>query len=49
MTPISFKDFMTQNETLFAELAFDRNSTVADVACEHYQSYLESIEDRDLQ
>jgi hypothetical protein len=47
MIPISFKDFTEQNETLFAELAFDKNSTLANVACEHYQSYLESIEDRD--
>jgi hypothetical protein len=43
----SFKDFMADNEILFAELAFDKNSTLADVACEHHQSYLESIEDRD--
>jgi hypothetical protein len=45
MTPLSFKDFTEQNETLFAELAFDKNSTLANVACEHYQRYLESIED----
>jgi hypothetical protein len=43
----SFKDFMSQNEMLFSELAFDKNSTIANVACEHSQSYLESIRDRD--
>ena len=45
MTPIPLKDFAEQNETLFLELAFDKESTLADVACEHYQSYLESIKD----
>ena len=45
MTPISFKEFTAQNETLFLELAFDKKSTLADVACEHYQSYLESVKD----
>ena len=47
MIPISFKDFMSQNENHFAELAFDANSTLTLVACEHYQEYLESIKDID--
>jgi hypothetical protein len=45
MTPIPFKDFTEQNETLFLELAFDKNSTLADVACEHYQDYVQSVKD----
>ena len=45
MIPIPFKDFMEDNEILFLELAFDKNTTLADIACEHYQSYLESIDD----
>jgi hypothetical protein len=45
VTPISFKDFTEQNETLFLELAFDKQSTLADVACEHYQDYLQSVKD----
>jgi hypothetical protein len=43
--PMSFKEFTEQNETLFLELAFDKNSTLANVACEHYQDYLQSVED----
>jgi len=54
MMPISFKNFMEENETLFSEIAFDINfnkhevkTTPTDIACEHYQEYLASIEDRD--
>ena len=54
MMPISFKNFMEENETLFSEMAFDINfdshevkTTPTDIACEHYQEYLTSIEDRD--
>jgi hypothetical protein len=43
----SFKDFMADNEIELLELAFDRNSTLIDVASEKYQIYLESIRDRD--
>jgi hypothetical protein len=45
MIPIPFKDFTAQNETLFLELAFDKNSTLTDVACEHYQDYVQSVKD----
>ena len=45
MIPIPFEDFMADNEILFLELAFDKNTTLADIACELYQSYLESIND----
>ena len=45
VTPISFKEFTEQNETLFLELAFDKNSTLTDVACEHYQDYVQSVKD----
>ena len=50
---------MEENETLFSEIAFDINfnriilntdevkTTPTDIACEHYQEYLTSIEDRD--
>ena len=45
---------MEENETLFLEMAFDINfdshevkTTPTDIACEHYQEYLASIEDRD--
>ena len=44
---------MEENETLFSEIAFDINfnshevkTTPTDIACEHYQEYLTSIEDR---
>ena len=59
MMPISFKNFMEENETLFSEIAFDINfnriilntdevkTTPTDIACEHYQEYLTSIEDID--
>lgn len=43
MIPISFGNFVEDNELLFLEIAFDKDSTLADVACEHYQHYLESI------
>jgi len=52
MIPVSFKNFMEDNETLFLEMAFDINfnsnetkTTATDIACEHYQEYLTSIED----
>jgi len=45
---------MEENEELFLEMAFDINfnkheikTTPTDIACEHYQEYLASIEDRD--
>ena len=50
---------MEENETLFSEMAFDINfnriilntdevkTTPTDIACDYYQEYLTSIEDRD--
>ena len=43
----SFKDFMDDNSIELLEIAFDRNSTLIDVASEKYQIYLESMRDRD--
>ena len=45
MTPITFKDFYEQNEILFSELAFDQNTNVISIACEHFQDYIQSIKD----
>ena len=43
----SFRDFMDDNEIKLLKIAFDRNSTLIDVASEKYQIYLESIKDKD--
>jgi hypothetical protein len=41
------KDFASQSEILFEDLARETGRLFADIAGEHYQSYLVSIEDRD--
>jgi hypothetical protein len=45
MTPITYQDFLEQNEILFLELAYDTGETLDDVASEHYQEYLITFED----
>ena len=45
MTPITFQDFLEQNEILFLELSYDTGKTLDDVASEHYQEYLITFED----
>jgi hypothetical protein len=44
---LSFTDFCSQNEILFEDLARETGRLFVDIADEHYQSYLVSIEDRD--
>ena len=45
MTPITFQNFLEQNEILFLELAYDTGETIDHVANEHYQEYLITYED----
>ena len=45
MTPITFQDFLEQNEILFLDLAYDAGETLDYVASEHYQEYLITFED----
>ena len=45
MTPITFQNFLEQNEILFLELSHDTGKTLDDVASEHYQEYLITFED----
>ena len=45
--PISSTNFAEDNYALFAEIAYEEGRPVAEVAKEHYDSYIESIEDRD--
>ena len=44
---LSFTGFCSQHEILFEDLARETGRLFAEIADEHYQSYLESIEDRD--
>jgi hypothetical protein len=44
---LSPEDFASQNEILFDEICRETGRLFVDIADEHYQSYLESIEDRD--
>ncbi len=45
MTPITFQNFLEQNEILFLDLSRDAGKTLDDVANEHYQEYLITFED----
>ena len=45
MTPITYHDFLEQNEILFLDLSHDTGKTLDDVASEHYQEYLMTYED----
>ena len=45
---LSFVDYQEENATLFEDLARETGRMFSDIANEHYESYLESIEDRDL-
>jgi hypothetical protein len=44
---LSFKDFVEQNEILLEDWARKSGRLFVDIANERYQSYLNSIEDRD--
>jgi hypothetical protein len=43
---LSFTDFCSQNEIWFENLCKETGRLFVDIADEHYQSYLVSIEDR---
>ena len=45
MRPITYQNFLEQNEILFLELAYDTGETIDHVASEHYQEYLITYED----
>ena len=45
---LSFVDYQEENTTLFEDLARETGRMFSDIANEHYESYLQSIEDRDL-
>ncbi len=45
---LSFVDYQEENATLFEDLARETGRLFSDIANEHYESYLQSIEDRDL-
>ena len=44
---LSFVDYQESMEILFEDLARETGRMFSDIANEHYESYLESIEDRD--
>jgi hypothetical protein len=44
---LSFVDYQEENATLFEDLARETGRLFSDIANEHYESYLESIKDRD--
>jgi hypothetical protein len=44
---LSFTDSCSQNEILFEDLCRETGRLFVDIADEHYQEYLVSIEDRD--
>ena len=46
---LSFVDYQELMEILFEDSARETGRMFFDIANEHYESYLESIEDRDLQ
>ena len=45
MRPITYQNFLEQNEILFLELPHETGKTLDDVASEHYQEYLITYED----
>jgi len=45
MRPITFQNFVEQNEILFLDLSREAGKTLDDVASEHYQEYLITYED----
>lgn len=45
MPPISYSNFVDDNYELFREIAKEEDRTENEVAQEHYQAYLESIND----
>ena len=44
---LSREDHKEENATLFEDLARETGRLFSDIANEYYESYLESIEDRD--
>ena len=47
MIRLSEDDFSSKHEIYFCDLCRETGRLFVDIADEHYQSYLESIEDRD--
>jgi hypothetical protein len=45
MTPITYQNFLEQNEILFLDLSHETGKTLDDVASENYQEYLITYED----